>query len=88
MCAFSKFETLRRNMLCYELQRCKEGFFFFFKSYCFCKAFSPSPRRGLALGGHFVSGLMHGFSRCHFDYISESVVASRAAGLMKARLLK
>lgn len=46
---------------------------------------------GLATGGHFVSGLMHGFSGCHFDYISESVAAaaaSRAAGLMKARLLK
>lgn len=28
----------------------------------------------MALDGHFVSGVMRGFSRCHFDYISESVV--------------
>lgn len=71
-----------------ELQRYKEGFFK--KSNCLCKALSPSPKCGLTLGGHFVSGRMHGFSGCHFDYISESVVvaASRAAGLTKARLLK
>lgn len=34
-----------------------------------------------------MSGLMHGFSGCHFGYISESVVApSEAAGLIKVRL--
>lgn len=46
------------------------------------------PRRGLALDGHFVSGLMHGFTGCHFGYISESTVAaSEAAGLILVRLL-
>lgn len=34
-----------------------------------------------------MSGLMHGFTGCHFGYISESVVAaSEAAGLIKACL--
>lgn len=43
----------------------------------------------MALDGHFVSGLMHGFTGCHFGYISESVVAaSEAAGLIKACLLQ
>lgn len=82
MFAFSKFEALWRKMLSYkDVER---------DFNCLCKAFSPSPKCGLALGGHFVSGLMHGFSGCHFDYISESVAAaaSRAAGLMKAHLLK
>lgn len=36
-----------------------------------------------------MSGLMHGFTGCHFGYISESVVAaSEAAGLVKACLLQ
>lgn len=36
-----------------------------------------------------MSGLMHGFTGCHFGYISESVVAeSEAAGLIKACLLQ
>lgn len=36
-----------------------------------------------------MSGLMHGFTGCHFGYISESVVAaSKAAGLIKACLLQ
>lgn len=37
-----------------------------------------------------MSGLMHGFSWCHFGYISESamVAASKAVGLIKANLLQ
>lgn len=47
------------------------------------------PRRGLALDGHFVSGLMHFFTVCHFGYISEAVVVvSKAAGLIRACLLQ
>lgn len=42
----------------------------------------------MALDGHFVSGLMHGFTGCHFGFISQSVVAaSKAAGLIRACLL-
>lgn len=44
---------------------------------------SRAPRRGSAQGGHFVSGAMRGFGRCHFDYISESVLVSSAAGRRK-----